>query len=137
MKLRIIREIFTEHSTIGSLFIDDTFECYTLEDKDRRLEDAGCSAKVPKETCIPRGMYKVVIDYSPHFGKDMPHILDVPYFDGIRIHVGNRPEDTEGCVLLGNQEGDDFISHSLDAFGGFLSDLQNGLAQGDVTLEII
>jgi hypothetical protein len=137
MKLQIIREIFTEKSTIGRMFVDDAELCYTLEDKDRRLEESGCSAKVYGQTCIPRGTYKVVIDYSNHFGKNMPHILDVNCFDGVRIHVGNRPEDSEGCILLGKQEETDFISHSADAFGVFMSTLQSGLAHGEVTLEII
>lgn len=137
MKLQIIREIFTEKSTIGRMFVDDAELCYTLEDKDRRLETAGCLMKIPKETCIPRGTYRVVMDWSNRFQKQMPHVLDVPCFDGIRIHVGNTDADTEGCILLGKQEATDFIAHSADAFGVFLSTLQGGLSHGDVFLEII
>jgi hypothetical protein len=137
MKLKLMRSIFDENSTIGDLSIDDVYFCHTLEDKDRRLEDVGCSTKVPKETCIPRGTYEVTYDWSPHFNRKMPHINNVPCFDGIRIHVGNRPEDTEGCVLLGYVEGEDFISHSEDAWNDFLAKLLDGLNVGKVFIEIV
>jgi hypothetical protein len=136
MKLKLVRDRFTEKSTEGNLYIDGQFECYTLEDKDRKIEDAGCSAKVYGETCIPRGTYYVTIDWSPHFNRNMPHVNDVPCFEGIRIHVGNRPEDTEGCILVGTKEDDDFIEHSADAFKAFVGKLTLGLKDGPVTLEV-
>ena len=137
MKLKIIREKFTEKSTIGRLFIDDAETCFTLEDTDQKLEIHGCSSKIYGETCIPRGTYRVIIDHSQHFGCDMPHVIGIPCFEGIRIHVGNRPIDTEGCVLLGLGKGNDFISHSRAAFDVFFIDLQSGLAQGEVWLEVV
>jgi hypothetical protein len=137
MELKLERHTFTDRSTLGDLSIDGEFECHTLEDTDRKIEDNGCSAKVYGETCIPRGNYTIDITYSPHFGKAMPLIENVPCFEGIRIHIGNRPEDTEGCVLLGTKEDDDFIEHSRDAFNAFLTKLQDGLKEGEVTIEIV
>ena len=72
--------------------------CDTLEDKWRDLTK---EKKVPGETCIPAGRYRVVMDYSNRFKRVMPHILDVKYFEGVRIHAGNVRADTDGCILLG------------------------------------
>jgi hypothetical protein len=144
MKLKIVRNPSrsTEKSTEGRLYIDDVQACFTLEDRDRFLETAGCAAKVYGETCIARGNYQVKIDYSPHFGKDMPHILEldgseVKCFSGIRIHSGNTDRDTEGCVLLGEVEGDNWIGNSQMAFNAFMPKLVAGLREGPVFLEII
>ena len=87
MNLSLIRDIFTENSTTGKLFIENDFECFVLEDEDRKLEAGG--KKVYGKTAIPRGRYKIELDWSPKYGRDMPHVLDVPHFDGIRIHTGN------------------------------------------------
>ena len=92
MNLSLIRDTFTETSTTGKLFIENEFECYVLEDQDRKLEAGG--SKIYGRTAIPRGRYKIELDWSPKYGRDMPHILDVPQFEGIRIHTGNRSEDS-------------------------------------------
>lgn len=138
MKLKLERRIMSSLSTIGDLFIDGDFFCHTLEDTDRKLEVNGCSAKIYGKTAIPRGVYIVTIDFSGHYGKDMPHIMNVLCFVGVRIHIGNKPEDTEGCVLLGMYVGTDFISHSADAFNIFFGKLKAAIANGEtVTLEIL
>lgn len=85
----------------GKLFISDTYLGETLEDPDRKLEAGG--AKIPGETAIPRGRYRLRLTPSTRFGKIMPQIMDVPGFAGIRIHGGNSEADTEGCPLLGQR----------------------------------
>jgi hypothetical protein len=119
MILNVKRFEFGTNYTIGRLYVDGVYECYTLEDK---VREAG--VKVPNETAIPVGTYKVIIDHSVHFGKDLPHILNVMGFDGVRIHSGNTDKDTEGCILLGDTwPGGDFIGNSRQAFDKFFAKL--------------
>lgn len=97
--------------TIGNLYINDKFFCNTLEDPVRKLpkecpytskgEICQCEEKINGQTAIPAGKYKVVLSYSNRFNKVLPELLNVPHFKGIRIHSGNTEEDTEGCILVG------------------------------------
>ncbi len=127
MELLVNRFKNTEKSTLGRLLVDGVEECFTLEDV-RRPD----GVKVQNQTCIPAGTYNVIIDASTRFKRDMPHILDVPGFTGIRIHSGNTDADTEGCILLGGKlENDDFISGSKDAFAAFFKKLKAALDAGE------
>lgn len=94
--LLLQRKWSVKDGTIGELFVDGVFECFSLEDIIRPVGE-----KVYGSTAIPSGSYKVVVDWSDHFKRNMPHILDVPGFEGVRIHSGNTPADTEGCILVG------------------------------------
>ncbi len=135
MKLKLTRDVFTAKSTLGTLTIDDAFECYTLEDVDRKLEDGG--EKIYGETAIPRGTYDVIIDFSPKYQKPMPHILNVPQYEGVRIHPGNFPKDTEGCILLGLSRGIDRVNSSVLAFQRLLAKLDAAYDSGEtVMLEV-
>lgn len=131
--LQVNRRWFTERSTVGELLVDARFQCFTLEDKWR---DLSREPKVPRETCIPDGRYQVVIDFSQRFGRPMPHILNVPHFEGIRFHPGNTPADTEGCPVLGQARQLDRVLFSVPAFDAFLLQLQAGLAAGDVFVNV-
>lgn len=95
--------------TIGKFYIDGVYQCDTLEDKDRGLskdmplEDIKKN-KVYGKTAIPVGKYQVVWTYSNKFKKSLPLLLNVPGFEGIRIHSGNTDADTYGCPLLGENK---------------------------------
>lgn len=82
--------------TIGRLSIEDEYYCDTLEPTER---EGG--AKIMGRTAIPKGVYRVIITYSPRMKKKAPLLLNVPNFEGVRIHAGNTYHDTEGCILCG------------------------------------
>lgn len=121
--------------TIGKLYVDGVFFAYSLEDVDRKLEAGG--QKIKGETAIPRGVYGVVIDFSTRFQKQMMHVLNVPQFEGIRIHAGNTDKDTEGCILLGKVRSDNAVFNSREAVNALFDKVQQALASGStVSLEI-
>lgn len=135
MNITVYRDLFN-NCTLGKLYIDGTYQCETLEDRDRKLESGG--KKVSGETCIPRGKYKVTIDYSNRFNRDLPHLLDVPDFTGVRIHSGNTRKDTSGCILLGQMRvNNNNIGYSRMAFDDFFSKLEKALDKNEqITIEI-
>ena len=136
MRLMLYRDTFTEESTVGELSVDGEFFCYTLEDYDRKMEDGG--KKEYGKTCIPRGTYDVVIDFSPKYNKDMPHVLSVPGFEGIRLHSGNKSEDTLGCVLVGKTKGIDFVGQSVIAFNELMEIFAEAYNRGEsISIEIL
>jgi hypothetical protein len=105
MILELKRKIFTDDSTIGELSIDGVFICYTLEDKVR-------DAKIKNVTAIPYGKYEIAITFSNRFQQYMPLLLNVPGFEGVRIHSGNKSTETEGCILVGGTRSLNFIGKS-------------------------
>lgn len=139
MYLQLVRESFTNKSTEGKLFINGEFECYTLEDKDRMLEEG--NEKVYAETAIPRGKYSVTLSYSNRFKKLLPLLHNVDGFTGIRIHSGNKPEDTEGCILVGTinaKEEDNWISSSKVAMTSLMTKLMDATQREElITIEVV
>lgn len=120
MKLKVVREIKTDISTIGSLFINDVFFCYTLEDKDRGLKQSDSllfiqTKKIFGLTAIPSGTYKLTVNQSPKFKRMLPRILDIKGFDGVLLHRGNSANDSLGCILLGYKKGENSIFESTKA----------------------
>ena len=97
MNLFLQRIAQTPEYTIGRLEINGKFFCHTLEDAVRKEKIAG-------KTAIPAGTYQVIVNRSPKFKRDLPLLLDVPNFEGIRIHRGNTAKDTSGCILVGENK---------------------------------
>ena len=116
----------TDSSTIGELCIDGVFECFTLEDKERDI-------KIKSETAIPKGTYKVIINQSNRFKRLLPLLLNVPNFEGVRIHSGNSNHDTEGCILVGQTRNKNYIGQSRKAFEKLFKKMQQ---TKDITLII-
>lgn len=68
------------------------------------MEDTVREKKIAGKTAIPEGTYQVIVNRSPKFKRDLPLLLDVPNFEGIRIHRGNTVKDTSGCILVGENK---------------------------------
>jgi len=84
-----------DRNNIGDLHIDGEFFCYTLEDEIRPDGE-----KVYGKTAIPAGKYEIKVTRSNRFKRDMPLLIDVPMFTGIRLHGGNTSGDSKGCPLV-------------------------------------
>ena len=139
MSMKLIRGKGNAKNIEGKLFIDNVFECYTLEDTDRKLESGG--VKIQNKTAIPRGKYDITWSHSNHFKKWMPELLNVPQFKGVRIHAGNSDIDTEGCIIVGavnDVEGDDWVSASKVAVSRLYPKIESAVKAGKkVILEIV
>lgn len=98
MKLKVERLWKKPGYTVGRLYVDGKFFCNTLEDT---VRDLNRERKVPGKTAIPYGEYKVVFNWSPKFGRNLPRLLNVPAFEGILIHPGNTADNSSGCILVG------------------------------------
>ena len=115
MRILVDRKWKTNDYTIGVMYINGTRFSDTLEDKDRGLkdtmtEDSIKQKKVYGKTAIPTGEYKIKMTYSPKFvnrvwGKKYSgkviQIMNVKGFSGVRIHPGNIPEESLGCIFPG------------------------------------
>ena len=107
INLLILRDTFTDNSTIGELFLNDEFMCDTLENPELN--------NVRNISCIPEGQYNVRLRTAKESNsRDYLHLLvqDVPNRDYILFHRGNSAKDTSGCILVGVGRQQDFVSNS-------------------------
>ena len=137
MKLLLKRIALKEKYTIGKLYIDGVAFCETLEDRvidtDKSGRFEGDEKKTYGETAIPYGTYKVTITLSPRFRRWLPLLHDVPNFEGVRIHRGNTPEDTHGCILVGQNKIKGQVVNSAYTEIELMKRLKG---QTDITIEI-
>ena len=139
MKILIKRFEFGTNYTIGKLYVDDSYVGYTLEDRVREVPGVAVKEwKIKDETAIPRGTYSIIVDFSNHFQRELPHVLDVPGFEGIRIHPGNSDKDSSGCILVGSTwAGTDFIGNSRVTFEHLFDMIKAALKRDEtVTVEV-
>lgn len=136
MELLLVRKWFTNNSTIGELSVDGKFFCYILEDKDNGLDDempldSINARKVHGLTAIPTGRYETIVNMSNRFKIMLPLLLKVKGYEGVRIHPGNFPKDTEGCLLPGKTKGADAVYQSKDAFNPLFILLKEAIAKAE------
>jgi lysozyme len=125
MELKLVRDVCGADCTLGKLFIDGAFDCYTVEDV---VRPGG--QKVHGKTAIPEGRYRVTVSRSPRFGRDLPLLENVPDFEGVRIHPGNTAADTEGCIIPGRVRNPDGVGQSRLAFDKLFTALKAEFAGG-------
>lgn len=109
MEIRVKRIARKDGYTIGQMSLNNEYFCDTLEDADRGLKstmsvDEILSKKRKGITAIPTGEYDVILTFSPRFKRVLPLLLNVPGYQYIRVHNGNRPDSTEGCLLVGENK---------------------------------
>lgn len=149
LKITVVRKILNECDTIGDLYVSYpeepetlNFVCNTLEDKVRNAKGTKKEEfkKIYGETAIPYGTYRVVITYSNAFQKKLPEILNVPLYEGIRIHTGNHKDDTFGCLILGDSpkisQTKSWVYNSKKNFDKFMKILEPAIKKGRVIIEI-
>lgn len=150
MQLTLVRADRQPGYTVGSLFINGEFFCYTLEDTDRYLTqdmslDEIKSKKVYGKTAIPKGIYTVDMNtVSPKFkdrewakpydGK-LPRLVGVPGYEGVLIHVGNTAEDTLGCILVGANHFNGKLTNSTVTFHRLMTMLTNSKELITITIQ--
>lgn len=134
MKLTLKRIALKDKYTIGHLYIDDKYFCDTVEDK---VRDLSKEKKVYGETAIPYGTYEVKWTYSNKFKKYMPLLVNVPQFEGIRIHSGNTAADSLGCIIVGQNKEVGKVLNSRATVSKLYSIIEKGCKAGKVTIEIV
>ncbi len=136
MNILLLRKWKKDTYTIGKLYIDGKEFSDTLEDKDRNLSDKMDEGtikniKIYGKTAIPSGTYTIKMTYSSKFASrvwgrkyqgKVPQIMDVKGFSGVRIHPGNIPEESLGCIFLGNNLEKGKVLQSTFYYYKFLDD---------------
>ncbi len=132
MLLEVRREPSAHGCTLGSLYIDGGFECFTLEDVVREIPGQPVETwKIPAETAIPSGTYNLAVNLSNRFQKLLPQLLDVPGFAGVRLHSGNTAADTEGCILVGCRREAATVLDSRLAFNMLFPKIKAAIDRGE------
>ena len=146
MNIEVIRMADNGDTTMGALYINGIFRCFTIEDQEQK------GAKVMHETRIPNGAYKIGLRNEggfndkykakyPEFHKGMLCIHNAPdwkieaegkSFQFILIHTGNTDEDTSGCLLVNfGLDGKAFIGSNSDgAYRAIYPEIAKAVAEG-------
>ncbi|HWY55742.1 MAG TPA: DUF5675 family protein [Terriglobales bacterium] len=117
LELDLYRKWETARSVCGELWLGGDLWLYTLE-------PARENPVLPGHPCIPAARYRVVRTMSPRLKYICPEVLDVPGRSHIRWHIGNRPEDVEGCAAVGEFHGLDWVGNSHGAFNRLMAVLR-------------
>lgn len=145
MDITVDRFKSNDDATVSNISVDGTFVCFGLEDEYRE-------EKVARETRIPSGTYAIGLrkeggfhnrytNRFPDMHRGMLHILDVPGFEYILIHIGNTDEDTAGCLLVGSNasvdDGELRVTSSRLAYQKLYPMLVTAADQNELTITFI
>ena len=109
MYIRLIRNKPEGNAITGRLVVDGRWFCNTLE-------------RVGYQ--IPALCYHVTVTQSPKFKRLLPLVQNVPRTgdkakgdkamrQGIRFHVGSKPEHSTGCILVPDREIEELLTSTL------------------------
>lgn len=136
--------------TISKLFVNGSYLCDVLQDTNRGLTQSMSleeinEIKVKGKTAIPKGTYQVTLNVvSPRFSKKaqyafcqgkLPRLINVPGYEGVLIHIGNTPEDTDGCLLVGYNKVKGQVIDSTKAFKELYSILSSAKDEIEIIIE--
>lgn len=122
MEIILERKIHNEDSTEGNLYVNGKWFCNTIEDRVRaKPGEWKKELKIYGKTAIPYGRYPVLVTWSNRFKRLLTAILNVPDFEGIRIHNGTSELSSAGCVIVSYK--DDDANHKLINDKGAMNDL--------------
>jgi hypothetical protein len=141
LKLTLLRFPSLKDATLGGLLVDERFQCFALEDEYREI-------KVPGETRIPAGTYRITLQkagklhekyaakYPEHRG--MLTLVGVPDFTGVMLHVGNTDRDSAGCILVGDMAmANGELGQSVVAYRKLYGIVSNAILAGEgATIEV-
>ena len=140
MELKVKRLYKKSDYTIGKMYINGEYFCDTVEDTERGLTsdmtyEEIARRKVYGRTAIPTGRYDVAISYSPKFKKNLPLLLSVKGYSGIRIHNGKDANSSLGCIIVGENKIKGGVINSKATMEKLMQRLQNG-REKHITIEI-
>ena len=109
MYIQLIRNKPQGNAITGRLVVDGRWFCNTLE-------------RVGYQ--IPALCYHVTVTQSPKFKRLLPLVQNVPRTgdkakgdkamrQGIRFHVGSKPEHSTGCILVPDREIEELLTAAL------------------------
>ena len=109
MLIQLIRNKPQGNAITGRLVVDGRWFCNTLE-------------RVGYQ--IPALCYHVAVTQSPKFKRLLPLVQNVPRTgdkakgdkamrQGIRFHVGSKPEHSTGCILVPDREIEELLTSAL------------------------
>jgi len=145
MILRLERFVSDNEATCGLLFLDEVYQCFTLEDQYQAV-------KVRNETRIPAGTYEIrlrnVGGMTKRYQKRFPDIhrgmlwlQEVPNFKWIYFHIGNKDDNTSGCILVGHCADTPprsmRIRYSVDAYRNLYTCVVDAAEAKELSIKII
>jgi len=136
MEIKLIRKYYRTKYTIGRLYVNNRFFSDCLEPPSLHLTERSALgtiliAKYKGYRAIPTGRYRILITRSRRFGRWLPLLMNVKGFEGIRIHPGNKPEDTRGCILLGFNRRKGYVLDSTRCVLTLVKMMTEAIAKGE------